>query len=162
MSTQTIFEALTNDQIAIARTLFEEYAASIGIDLCFQGFSEELKGLPGKYAPPDGGLFIATVNDQPAGCVALRPLEAPLVAELKRLYVRPTGRGLGLGLALTQKAIQRAREAGYRTIRLDTLPTMVDAQRLYRRLGFKEITAYRFNPVPGVTYMELELGTGQT
>ncbi|HMK38252.1 MAG TPA: GNAT family N-acetyltransferase [Bacteroidota bacterium] len=152
-----IVEALSPDLILIARSLFLEYEASIGVDLCFQGFASEVENLPGKYAPPAGGLFIAIVDGTPMGCVAVRPLDIYQTSELKRLYVRPDGRGKGLGLALTEKAIQRAREAGCRAIRLDTLSTMLDAQRLYRKLGFKEIPAYTFNPLQGTTYMELDL-----
>jgi ribosomal protein S18 acetylase RimI-like enzyme len=155
-----IIEALTGTHISMARILFEEYAASIGIDLCFQGYADELRQLPGKYSPPSGGLFIALIDDQLAGCVGLRPLESPGVAELKRLYVRPFARGQGLGLALTQHAIERARAAGYDRIRLDTLPSMQNALRLYRRLRFKDIPPYTFNPVPDVTYMELDLQAG--
>jgi len=157
----TVAEALTPDLIRIARSLFMEYEASIGVDLSFQGFARELEELPGKYAPPAGGLFIAFVDDNPMGCVALRPLDIELTAELKRLYVRPDGRGKGLGLALTEKAIQRARDSGYRAVRLDTLSTMKDAQRLYRRLGFREIPAYTFNPLRGTTFMELDLRAGE-
>lgn len=155
-----IIEALTENQIAAARSLFEEYAGSIGIDLCFQGFAAELQGLPGKYAPPQGGIFIAMLGEEAVGCVALRPLETPGVAELKRLYVRPSGRGKGLGLALTRRAIHRALEAGYQFVRLDTLATMHDARRLYQRMGFKEIPAYTYNPIPTAVYMELKLEPG--
>jgi ribosomal protein S18 acetylase RimI-like enzyme len=142
------------------RTLFEEYAASIDTDLCFQGFTEELDGLPGAYASPAGALLLAMAGEAPVGCVAMRPTAQAGVAELKRLYVRPEGRGQRLGLALTQQVIGRAKSAGYERIRLDTLPTMQDAQRLYRMLGFKVIPAYTFNPVPGALYMELELQAG--
>ena len=153
----TIVEALSPDLVETARRLFQEYADAIGVDLCFQGFPEELKTLPGKYAPPGGGLFIALMEGDPAGCVALRPIEPRETAELKRLYVRPAGRGHGVGRALAHNAIERAREAGYRAVRLDTLASMSDAQRLYRALGFREIPAYTFNPVPGAVYMELDL-----
>jgi putative acetyltransferase len=153
----TLLEALKPEHLAIARALFQEYADSIGVDLCFQGFAQELDELPGKYSPPAGGLFIAFIDDTPMGCVAIRPLGSDGAAELKRLYVRPAARGKQLGLALTQSAIQRARDAGYRVIRLDTLPSMGDAQRLYRRMGFKEIPPYTFNPIPGAAYMELDL-----
>jgi ribosomal protein S18 acetylase RimI-like enzyme len=152
-----ISEATSPEDMVIARTLFREYAESIGIDLSFQGFQAELDGLPGKYAPPRGALFIASEDSLPLGCVAIRPLDAVGVAELKRLYVRPAGRGKGVGKALTRHAIDRARAIGYRAIRLDTLATMKDAQTLYRKLGFREIPAYTFNPLPGVTFMELEL-----
>ena len=152
-----IFEALSAADIAAARVLFKEYAASIGVDLCFQGFDDELRSLPGKYAPPRGGLFLATSDEILVGCVAVRPLKTEGIAELKRLYVRPQARGYGLGRSLTQRAIDRAIEAGYESIRLDTLPSMAGAQRLYRQMGFKEIAPYTFNPVPGVTYMEMQL-----
>jgi ribosomal protein S18 acetylase RimI-like enzyme len=152
-----IIEALTGEHIEVARALFKEYAASIGVDLCFQGFEAELKGLPGRYAPPGGGLFVAYAGNEPVGCVALRPLEETGVAELKRLFVRPSGRGMGLGKTLAERAISRAREGQYTRIRLDTLATMQDAQRLYRRLGFKEIAPYTFNPSPDAVYMELDL-----
>ena len=155
-----IIEALTEGQLEMARGLFQEYATSIGISLCFQGFDEELKTLPGRYAPPKGGLFLAFHGQEPVGCVALRPLEEMGVAELKRLFVRPSGRGMGLGQVLAQRAISRAREAHYQRIRLDTLSTMQDAQRLYRRLGFKDIAPYTFNPIPEAVYMELDLGLG--
>ena len=153
----TIVEALTPELILIVRSLFQEYESSIGVDLSFQGFAKELEELPGKYAPPAGGLFVAFINDRPVGCVALRPLVMEGGAELKRLYSRPNARGKGLGVALTEEAIRRGREAGYRLIRLDTLSTMKDAQRLYRRLGFNEIPPYTFNPIPGTTYMQLDL-----
>ena len=152
-----IIEALTEEHVGVARALFQEYADSIGIDLRFQGFEEELRDLPGRYAPPNGGLFVAFSGRDPVGCVALRPLEEKGIAELKRLFVRPSGRGMGLGHALAERAISRAREAHYSRIRLDTLSTMQDAQRLYRRLGFKDIAPYTFNPIPDAVYMELDL-----
>lgn len=156
-SMNTVIEALEPEQVTIARSLFQEYADSIGVDLCFQGFDRELDDLPGKYSPPRGGLFIAFTDGNPMGCVAVRPLGTDGAAELKRLYVRPAARGKNLGLALTKTAIQRAREAGYSVIRLDTLPSMGDAQRLYKKLGFKEIPPYTYNPIPGAVYMELPL-----
>lgn len=143
--------------LATARTLFREYADSIGVDLCFQDFETELATLPGAYRPPHGALLLAEGGGEAAGCVALRPLEPPAVAELKRLYVRPGARGVGLGAALTAAALKLAREAGYARIRLDTLPTMAAAQALYRRLGFREIPPYRLNPIPGALYMQCEL-----
>jgi GNAT superfamily N-acetyltransferase len=141
---------------AVARPLFAEYADSLGFDLGFQGFEQELAGLPGDYAPPRGALLLARVRGDPAGCVALRPLDEA-TAELKRLYVRPPHRGLGLGRLLTEAAIARARELGYRALRLDTTPEMAAAHELYRTLGFHEIAPYRHNPVPGTRYLELEL-----
>jgi len=152
-----IIEAITPGQIDEARLLFKEYASSIGIDLCFQGFDDELRLLPGAYIAPKGGLYLAYSEGIAIGCVALRPLEPPSIAELKRLYVQAHARGTGVGYSLTRQAIKRAMEAGYDRIRLDTLPSMIDAQGLYRKMGFQEITAYTFNPVPGVIYMELNI-----
>jgi len=143
--------------VATARTLFREYADSLGIDLCFQDFETELATLPGAYAPPTGALLLAEYAGAAVGCVALRPLEPPSVAELKRLYVAPSARGTGLGAALTEAILTRAREAGYARVRLDTLPTMAAAQALYRRLGFHEVPPYRLNPIPGALYMECDL-----
>jgi putative acetyltransferase len=143
--------------IATVRTLFREYADSLGIDLCFQDFETELATLPGAYAPPAGALLLAELEGRTVGCVALRPLETPRVAELKRLYVRPGARGSGVGAALTETALRLARKAGYACIRLDTLPTMASAQALYRRLGFHEVAPYRLNPIPGALYMECDL-----
>ena len=153
----SIVEARSAEQVAEARSLFEEYAASLEVDLCFQGFAEELAQLPGEYVPPAGTLLLAREAGVTLGCVALRPLEPPEVAELKRLYVRPAGRGLGVGRGLTQAALARAQTSGYRQVRLDTLSTMSEAQGLYRALGFVEIAPYRHNPIPGAIYMELDL-----
>jgi ribosomal protein S18 acetylase RimI-like enzyme len=144
--------------LATARMLFREYADSLGVDLCFQDFETELATLPGAYRRPRGALLLAERAGEAAGCVALRPLEPPAIAELKRLYVRPSARGAGLGATLTKEALKLAREAGYARIRLDTLSTMAGAQALYRRLGFREIAPYRVNPIPGALYMECELG----
>ena len=143
--------------LATVRQLFAEYASSLETDLSFQDFDTELASLPGAYVPPWGALLVAEVAGQLVGCVALRPLELPVVAEIKRLYVRPAGRGQRLGLALSRAILERARVAGYRRVRLDTLPTMLAAQALYRDLGFREIPPYRHNPVPGTRFMELDL-----
>jgi ribosomal protein S18 acetylase RimI-like enzyme len=148
--------ATSAKQIEIARTLFREYAAGLGVDLSFQKFDEELAALPGGYAPPDGRLLLAWDGAEAAGCVALRRF-ADGVGEMKRLYVLPAWRGTGLGRALAETVITEARVAGYTKLRLDTLPTMTTAQRLYRALGFCEIAAYRENPVHGASYLELAL-----
>ncbi len=138
------------------RALFQEYAASLGIDLCFQNFDKELAGLPGEYAPPAGRLLVAVDEDRLAGCVGLRRIDDG-ICEMKRLYVRPTHRGTGLGRTLAEAVIAAAREIGYSTMRLDTLPSMTAAIKLYGSLGFADTQPYRFNPVEGVRYMELVL-----
>lgn len=139
----------------LAASLFREYQTAIGVDLCFQGFAEELAGLPGSYAPPGGRLFLAHVGSEPAGCVALRPLEKG-IGELKRLYVREAFRRTGLGRRLAEVVIAAAREAGYQRLRLDTLSTMEDAIGLYLALGFVEIAPYRPNPLPA-RFFELRI-----
>jgi ribosomal protein S18 acetylase RimI-like enzyme len=143
-------------EIETARSLFREYADGLEVDLSFQNFDEELATLPGGYAPPEGHLLLAWDGAVAAGCVALRRF-AEGVGEMKRLYVRPAWRGTGLGRTLAEAVIAAARSAGYTTLRLDTLPTMTTAQRLYRALGFREIAAYRANPIHGSSYMELPL-----
>jgi putative acetyltransferase len=152
----SIDEVNGTDSLADVRRLFQEYAATLGMNLCFDGFEEELATLPGRYAPPRGCLLLAAAGREIAGCAALRPLE-PEVCEMKRLYVRPSFRGLGVGRLLAERVIGEGRKAGYRRMRLDTLPSMVNAQALYRSLGFREIPAYRDNPAVGVVYLELQL-----
>jgi putative acetyltransferase len=145
-----------------ARKLFEEYHKWLGLNLCFQNFDAELAALPGEYAPPSGRLLLATENDQVAGCIALRRLDDG-ICEMKRLYVRPEFRGTGLGRLLAESLIQVAREIGYHRMRLDTLPGRMDrAIAMYRRLGFKDIEPYYFNPVEGAAFMELELRSENT
>jgi ribosomal protein S18 acetylase RimI-like enzyme len=144
-------------ELPLVRELFRQYADSLGVDLSFQGFEDELARLPGEYAPPRGALLLASEGGDPAGCVAIRPLEPADVCELKRLYVRPASRAGGLGRALTLAAIGEARRLGYARMRLDTLPSMGAARRLYAGLGFREIEPYRFNPIEGTQFLELTL-----
>ena len=157
---ELIRQAASAVEIAGARTLFEEYAASIGVDLCFQGFAGELAGLPGAYAPPHGVLLLASQDGQAIGCVALRPLGdegGRRLGEVKRLYVVPHARGARAGRALMEALLERARRLGYDTLKLDTLATMTSARVLYASLGFRECAPYYDNPLPGVTYMSLRL-----
>ena len=151
-----IVPARTAQLIDQVRALFEEYAAWIGIDLSFQNFEEELANLPAGYTPPEGCLLLALVGGEAAGCLAVRELETG-VCEMKRLYVKPQFRGMRIGKALAEAAIEEAKRLGYERMRLDTLPPMTRAQGLYLSLGFQEIAPYRFNPVEGAVYMELKL-----
>jgi putative acetyltransferase len=156
-----IFQAHSDEDIQKARALFEEYAAGLGISLCFQNFDQELKNLPGDYAPPDGRLLLATHDDQLAGCIALRKLDDG-VCEMKRLFVRPAHRGTGLGRVLVEKIISEARNLGYTHMRLDTLPGKMDkAIALYQSIGFVDIGPYCENPVEGAKFMELDLTTSE-
>jgi ribosomal protein S18 acetylase RimI-like enzyme len=145
-------------QLGKVRQLFEAYAASLSFDLCFQNFQQEVDELPGSYAPPGGGLWLAlTDGGEAAGCVALRELE-PGVGEIKRLYIRPEYRGTGLGRRLAHTVLTAAAGVGYQRLRLDTTPAMVEAIRLYESLGFVRIAPYRPNPIEGALYLEIELG----
>jgi len=148
--------AASEAEIETVRTLFREYEKSLGISLCFQNFAEEVAGLPGDYAPPDGRLLIAFVGRRPAGCVALRRIGEG-VAEMKRLYVRLRFRGMKLGRQLTEAVLEEARSIGYRAVRLDTLPSMREAQTLYLSMGFTDIPPYNDHPVEGTRFMEKKL-----
>lgn len=148
-----IRDATSEHDIDEVRCLFREYAASLDYGICFETFEKELEGLPGRYAPPNGLLLLAEVDEEPAGCVALRPLETS-IGEMKRLYVRPEQRCFGLGRRLVEELLRRATQIGCTAIRLDTLPEMQEAQRLYRALGFREIPPYMASPIPGATCME--------
>jgi putative acetyltransferase len=150
-------QAETPEEIEIARGLFREYQAGLGIDLCFQDFDQEVNGLPDSYAPPAGRLLLAIEGEQVAGCIALRPFDEG-DCEMKRLYVRPEFRGCGLGRELVAAILDAAHEIGYKRILLDTLPGKMDeAIALYRGFGFREIAPYYHNPVAGALFMELRL-----
>jgi len=161
-----IVPAESNEHVVLARELFLEYAQGLGVDLCFQSFDAELAGLPGDYAPPQGRLFLAYgamagesssgAGPQLAGCGALRRIDDS-TCEMKRLYVRAAFRGQGVGRGVAVALIEAAREIGYSRMVLDTLPSMAEAQKLYRSLGFREIPPYRHNPVPGALFLELLL-----
>jgi putative acetyltransferase len=145
------------EHIEEARRVFLEYGGSLGFSLCFQSFDEELKNLPGAYGAPSGRLLLVRYAEHAAGCIALRKLEAG-ICEMKRLYVRPDYRGLGLGRMLVERLIAEARAMGYARMRLDTVaPAMQDAIALYRRMGFQEISPYSAIPVEGAVWMELLL-----
>jgi putative acetyltransferase len=158
--------ASTPADIALARELFVEYARWLDVDLCFQGFAEELAALPGAYAPPAGRLLLAGSPGAAFGCVALRPLETPAdpsagtvprSGEVKRLYVQPAQRGGGWGRRLAAAIIGEARAIGYRELKLDTLEWMTAARKLYAQLGFRECAPYYRNPLPGAVYMACAL-----
>ena len=144
------------EEIAEVRTLLLEYQASLDVDLGFQDFAHEVAELPGSYSPPSGRLLLGRVDGLACGCIALQPISSD-VCEMKRLYVRPNCRGAGLGRLLVGRLLDEARAIGYRTICLDTLPSMTRAAAMYEALGFEEIPPYRPNPVPGTRFMALSL-----
>lgn len=144
------------DHLPVVRELFVEYANTLGVDFCFQGFDQELAGLPGKYAPPSGRIFLAREGQLVVGCAALRELESG-IGEMKRLYVRPPFRGQGVGRQLAHATVAAAREIGYARLRLDTLASLKPALALYESLRFQRIAAYYQNPIPNVVYLELAL-----
>lgn len=162
--TTRIRRAEGESDYAIARALFEEYAAWLGENLCFQGFADELATLPGSYAPPRGRLLLALLNERIVGCIALRPLSddkhddgATLAGEVKRLYVKPSARGRGVARDLAHHVIDDARAIGYRTLKLDTLERMRAALTLYESLGFTRCEPYYHNPLGSPVYLSLDL-----
>jgi putative acetyltransferase len=156
-----IENADTPELIGLARELFIEYSESLDVDLCFQGFADELARLPGEYAKPAGRLMLVFDDCKAVGCGALRPID-DRVCEMKRVYLRPSVRGKGAGRILIGALIETAREMGYERMRLDTLPSMTRAMEIYHSLGFKEIAPYRVNPVPGASFLELDLSPRRT
>jgi putative acetyltransferase len=155
-ATDFAIRAAAPGDIPACRELFVEYQRSLGVSLCFQGFDRELEQLPGDYVPPRGGLWLASIAGALAGCVALRPIGDD-AGEMKRLYVRPDYRGRHLGETLARHVIDTAQRSGCRVLKLDTLPTMREAQRLYERLGFVDTPPYNDNPVDGVRFLALAL-----
>jgi ribosomal protein S18 acetylase RimI-like enzyme len=153
-----IFQVEQAEDIAVARELMLEYATSLEFNLCFQNFEDEMRSLPGKYAPPSGRLFLAFWEGRPAGVIALRALEEAGLCEMKRLYVRTEFRGHAIGRILAERLISEARESGYSRMRLDTVPGQMDrAIAMYRELGFKETEPYYNSPVSHTLFMELNL-----
>jgi len=158
-----IIEAGSPHELNQIRTLFREYEAFLGIDLEFQGFEQELARLPGAYSPPTGVLLLARDGDEILGCGALRPFGQPegRTCEMKRLYVRPAARGLGLGRQIAEQLICRSVALGYSTMVLDTLDKLTAAIGLYRQLGFTRTEPYYHNPLPGVSYWKLDLDVSE-
>jgi putative acetyltransferase len=152
----TLLQAATPHQWDEARRLVREYAASLNVDLSFQNFEQELEHFDREYAPPKGAFILAELDGQYVACIGVRPF-ADDIGEIKRLYVAPVARGSGLGRALVEQIISRARDMGYRSLLLDTLPFMKEAQALYVSMGFKPTPAYRFNPVAGSAFLRLDL-----
>lgn len=153
-----ILEVTSQEDIEQVRTLFTEYRAELVVEPCFQSFDEEIAALPGSYAPPGGKLLLAKVVGQPVGCIGLRPFPADGACEMKRLYVRPPFRGDKIGMQLAERIVQEGRDLGYRSMRLDSHPdSMAAAIRMYRKLGFREVTPDPLPPIDGLIYMELTL-----
>ena len=152
----TIVRARTAEQLDWTRRLIEEYVASLPVDVSYEHVPEECADLPGDYAPPLGELLLALVDGKPAGCIALRPLDRE-TCEMKRVYLRPEWRGRGIGRALAEALIEAARRIGYRRMRLDTIPSLKVAVRLYRSMGFRVIAPYRDIPTSCAFFMELDL-----
>jgi ribosomal protein S18 acetylase RimI-like enzyme len=152
-----IIRPASSRDMPLAASLFREYAGGIGIDLSYQDFDAELASLPGAYAPPDGAILLAEQEGHAVGCVALRRMAGGRFCEMKRLHVRDTARGSGLGRALAQAALAAAAARGYAAMRLDTLSTMNAAQSLYRSLGFRQIAPYYRTPIAGTVFMECDL-----
>lgn len=148
--------AVSDADYTTAKELFLEYAASLGFDLCFQGFDKELETLTQQYGKPAGGILLLEAGEKAVGCAAVRKFDNE-TGELKRMYIRPAYRGKGQGRPLLHKAIALAKELGYKKLRLDTLPTMEAAGKLYRETGFQPIAPYNYNPHEGVRYFELDL-----
>ena len=159
MAVFTISAVVSEDDLRDTITLIEAYSKSLGIDLSFQDFATEMRSMPGKYAPPTGSLLLARDDTagQAIGCVGLRQLGLNGCCEMKRLYVDPKGRGLGLGKALAEAVIEEAKRLGYRAMRLDTLTSMQSARALYKKLGFVEVSPYYDTPIEGTSFLELDL-----
>lgn len=156
----TVKPARTTDDILAITDLFKDYTAWLNLDLTFQDYAAELASLPGKYAPPTGALYIARSSDGvPLGCVALRPMDQPDVCEMKRLYLSPKGRGLGLGKRLVREVLNEAKKIRYKRMRLDTLPRMQEAIALYEKMGFVRIEPYYETPLRETVFLEIDLTT---
>lgn len=151
-----IIYAATEQQISRCRQLFLDYSSSLSFSLCFQNFEKELASLPGEYAPPFGVLLLAELDSKLVGCAGLRKIDDN-TCEMKRLYIEPDYRGRGIGKLLVESLIHKARETGYIKMRLDTINTMNEAVSLYRSFGFTETEPYRYNPIEGVLFMEMDL-----
>ncbi|UCG46375.1 MAG: GNAT family N-acetyltransferase [Phycisphaerales bacterium] len=152
-----IRQVQTGKELQCIRAMLGEYSGSLEFDLSFQDFDEEIARLPGDYSPPEGVLLLAISDGEAAGCVGLRKLDER-TCEMKRLYVKPQLRGLGIGRALVETLIEKTRGMGYTAMLLDTVPSMQIAKALYASLGFRRISPYRYNPIEGAVFMELRLG----